>query len=91
MLRTICQRGAFSRQAPNAICGVRGGRRIFAGDESAEYNEDSRNISLVGIGQLLQRDPSLQTVIDAEAGTAFERAEPQKAFVPVKDWPPPSR
>jgi hypothetical protein len=64
------------------------GWRVFAGDETDEYNDDYRNISLIGVGQLVQRDAALKAVIDAEPGAAFERRDPDEAFVPVKNWTP---
>jgi len=52
--------------------------------------DDYRKISLIGVAQLVQRDAALKAVIDAEPGAAFERRDPDEAFVPVKNWTPRS-
>jgi len=95
-LRAVVSRKVFDngqmvrwmyRQAPDGDGDS--GWRLFTGDETAEYLEDSKNIRLCSIGWLLDWDPSLLPAIRAEAGAAFERPPGSLAWVPVTDWKSP--
>ena len=57
------------------------GWRVFAGDESQEYADDSRNAVLMPLRELLRLDSELESLFDEPHGAAFERAE--TGFVPV--------
>ena len=49
------------------------GWRVFAGDETQEYLDDSNNVAVVPLRDLADRDPALEAVLAAEAPAAFER------------------
>lgn len=58
------------------------GWRVFAGDESQEYADDSRNAELMPLRELLRLDGDLEPLFDEPHGAAFERAE--TGLVPVR-------
>ena len=61
------------------------GWRLFAGDESQEYVEDPANARVCNVYWLVDRDPTLFQLFQAELGAAFERL-PGEPFVRVEDW-----
>lgn len=62
------------------------GWRMFTGNESDEYNNDSQNVRIVNVGWLLDRDPTLLEPLKGEYGSAFERSEKGQPWVRVEDW-----
>lgn len=62
------------------------GWRIFAGDEDDKYNNDSKNIAIINIYYLLNKDPSLLVPLKSEVGSAFERENIQTPWIEIKDW-----
>ncbi len=51
------------------------GWRVLTGDESEEYMDDSKNISLVSLGAVLSIDDSFIDLLESEVGSSFERNE----------------
>ena len=49
------------------------GWRFTAGDETDEYLTDSKNVSYIAVGVLLNRDDSFVGLLDSPIGSAFER------------------
>lgn len=49
------------------------GWAFSAGTESEEYMQDAKNLAVVSIALLLQRDPALETILDAPFGSLFRR------------------
>ncbi len=49
------------------------GWRVFAGDESQEYADDSANASVVPLRELIGAERELEALFEAPAGAAFER------------------
>jgi hypothetical protein len=66
------------------------GWRMFTGLESDEYNSDSKNISLLNIYYLLDKDPTLLKPLKGDYGSAYERNEKDKPWRKVEDWSPPT-
>lgn len=64
------------------------GWRMFTGNESDEYNNDSQNIRIINVGWLLDRDPTLLEPLKGVYGSAFERSEKGKPWVRVENWEP---
>lgn len=62
------------------------GWRIFAGDEDEEYNNDSRNIAIVNIYFLLDKDPTLLIPFKSKVGSAFERENIKTPWIEIMDW-----
>jgi hypothetical protein len=50
------------------------GWRIFAGDESQDYNDDARNIEVIPLRDLLKHDADLEDVFRVDAPCQFERS-----------------
>ncbi|ANZ43120.1 hypothetical protein BBK82_29350 [Lentzea guizhouensis] len=49
------------------------GWRVFAGDESQEYVDDSANAAVVPLRDLIKAEPALEELFEAPSGSAFER------------------
>jgi hypothetical protein len=64
------------------------GWRMFCGHETDEYANDAKNIRLVEVGLMLDRDPSLLEPLKNGVGTVFEREEKRKPWNRVTDWNP---
>lgn len=60
------------------------GWRIMAGDETAEYMEDPENSFYVSLGAVLNRDDAILLLLDAQAGSTFERVDGSEEFVQVE-------
>jgi hypothetical protein len=58
------------------------GWRFFAGDESDEYANDPSNLAIYDVNTIANYDPSITALLEAPAGSAFERDSTGK-FVPV--------
>jgi hypothetical protein len=61
------------------------GWRIFAGDESDEYLENSDNIEFVSLGAVLNRDDSFLHLLGAPAESFFARDEETGEFVQLEE------
>ena len=59
------------------------GWRVFAGDENEEYTDDAKNIRIVPLRELIDRDETLEAVFRAPVGAAFERERSDLPFRPV--------
>lgn len=64
------------------------GWRMFTGHETDEYNDNPKNIRIVDVGYMLDRDPSLLTPLKEGIGATFERATKDDAWNRVTDWTP---
>jgi hypothetical protein len=51
------------------------GWRFFAGDETEEYADDANNLALYDVNTIANYDSSIAPLLDAPAGSAFERDE----------------
>jgi len=65
------------------------GWRMFTGHETEEYNEDPKNIRIVEVGYMLDRDPSLILPLKEDFGAVFERKARKEPWKKVTDWTPP--
>lgn len=79
--------GWLYREAPDGD--QDSGWRIFAGDESDEYNDDPANIAVLPLRDLLGQDQQLEAILRTAAPVAFER-DPDGTFraapsPPVRD------
>lgn len=64
------------------------GWRLMAGDETDEYNDNSENISLMPLRDLIDRDTALEALFRKPVGSVFERRRCGDPFRPVTDWTP---
>jgi len=62
------------------------GWRLFAGYEDEEYNNDSKNIEIMNVYYLLDKDPTLLIPLKSKIGSAFERESIQTPWIEIKDW-----
>ena len=53
------------------------GWSFMAGDEGEEYANDYRNLVLMTVGAVYQRDPAIFRHIDRPVGTSFVRVSPE--------------
>jgi hypothetical protein len=65
------------------------GWRVFAGDESQDYLDDPGNCRIVVLRELLERDRTLETVLRAPEGSAFERENADSPFQPMSNFEMP--
>ena len=49
------------------------GWRFFAGDESPEYMANNNNHAVYAVNTIANFDPSILSILDAPAGSAFDR------------------
>jgi hypothetical protein len=62
------------------------GWRMFTGHESESYSDDPKNVRLVDVGFMLDRDPSLLEPLKEGAGAVFERRNKGGPWRRVTDW-----
>ena len=62
------------------------GWRMFSGHESDEYTNDPRNIKLINVGYILDKDPSLLEPLQGDYGSVFERVDKGQSWQKVEDW-----
>jgi hypothetical protein len=77
--------GFCYREAPDFE--TDGGWRFFAGDESQEYTDCEDNFAIYDINTIANFDPDIIPLLDAPAGSAFERAG-EHAFAAIPEWKP---
>jgi hypothetical protein len=65
------------------------GWRVFAGDETEEYNDDANNIALVSLQDLCGRDRRLESIFQNPIGSAFERGNGDEDFSRVEGFDVP--
>jgi len=65
------------------------GWRMFTGHETEEYNDDPKNVRVVEVGYILDRDPSLLQPLKEGVGAVFERETKDAPWKRVTDWTPP--
>ncbi|MES2924800.1 MAG: DUF2185 domain-containing protein [Verrucomicrobiota bacterium] len=65
------------------------GWRMFTGHETQEYNDDPKNVRIVSVGYMLERDPSLSRPLKEAVGAVFERRTKDEPWNNVTDWTPP--
>jgi len=64
------------------------GWRMFTGHETEEYNDDPKNIRIVNVEWMLNRDPSLLQPLKEGIGAVFERSAKDEVWKKVTDWGP---
>ena len=64
------------------------GWRMFTGHETDEYSNDPKNIRIVDVGFMLERDPSLLQPLKEGMGAAFERRTRDERWNKITDWSP---
>lgn len=62
---------------------------VWAGDEDDEFTQDSRNVHLVSLEDLLEVDESVEPILRSDVGAVFERGPNSPDFQRVHDWEPP--
>lgn len=62
------------------------GWRLFTGHETEEYTSDHKNISIMNIGYLLDKDPSLLGPFKSTGICAFERVDYNSNWEKIEDW-----
>ena len=65
------------------------GWRFMSGFESDAYMDNPDNHGIYEVNTIANYDPAIIPLLDAEPGSAFERAEGQEQFTPVTDWQTP--
>ncbi len=65
------------------------GWRMFTGHETDDYSNDAKNIRIVDVGFMLDRDPSLLQPLKEGTGAVFERSAKDEPWNRVTDWTPP--
>ncbi|MHB8900792.1 MAG: immunity protein Imm33 domain-containing protein [Thermoguttaceae bacterium] len=64
------------------------GWRMFTGHETQEYTDDPKNIRIVEVGFMLDRDASLLEPLKEGIGGVFERGNKTEPWHRVTDWTP---
>ena len=64
------------------------GWRMFSGKEPEGYTDFPANISLMNVGFLLDKDPTLLEPLKGGIGEAFERDGPGRPWKKIADWSP---
>jgi hypothetical protein len=72
----------YRHQADNDIDS---GWRMFTGHETPEYTDDPKNIRIVEVGFMLDRDPSLLEPLKGGIGSVFERKDKDVPWHKVTD------
>ncbi len=75
--------GYMCRESPTRD--IDSGWRFFAGDESDEYVNDPRNISIYDINTIVNYDGAILPYLDAPVGSEFERVESKNEFVLIDE------
>jgi hypothetical protein len=65
------------------------GWRMFSGEEPEGYVDIPSNISLLMVGYLLDKDPTLLEPLKGNVGEAFEREGRDSPWIKITDWSPP--
>jgi hypothetical protein len=64
------------------------GWRMFSGKEPEGYVDNPSNISLLDVGFVLDKDPTLLEPLRGDVGEAFEREGPGRPWQKIADWNP---
>ena len=64
------------------------GWRMFTGHESEKYANDAKNVRIVNVGWMLDRDPTLLEPLKHAVGAVFERDGRGSSWRRVTDWSP---
>jgi len=64
------------------------GWRMFTGHETEEYTDKPKNVRIVDVGYMLDRDPSLLLPLKEGIGAVYERDEQGTPWQKVTDWDP---
>ncbi|WP_256011784.1 immunity protein Imm33 domain-containing protein [Desertivirga xinjiangensis] len=62
------------------------GWRMFSGLEDDEYANNPENITIMNVGYLLDKDPTLSIPLKSEKGAVYEREDIDKPWKAVDDW-----
>jgi|SRR6185295_11511360 len=73
--------GYLYRESPTN--GIDSGWRILAGDESAEYMNDSNNHTVYDVNTIANYDPTITAVLETEPPCAFEWDASSSRFVSI--------
>lgn len=65
------------------------GWRMFTGHETQDYSDDPKNVRIVQVGFMLERDSSLLQPLKGGVGAVFERRTKDESWNKVPDWNPP--
>ncbi len=77
-----CPVGFMYRDEPDDE--IDSGWRFFAGTESQEYLDDPDNIAQYDVNTIANYDQGIVPLLDAPAGSAFERKAESGGFVPAE-------
>lgn len=80
-----CVRFLYREEADNV---ADSGWRMFSGHETDEYANNADNISLVEVGWMVDRDPSLLEPLKQGVGAVYERDGIGAGWRVVSDWAP---
>jgi hypothetical protein len=64
------------------------GWRFLSGLESQEYLDDPAHLSIYDVNTIANYDPEIIPLLDAAAGSAFERESGKGRFIEVDDFEP---
>jgi hypothetical protein len=66
------------------------GWRFMSGRESRAYMDDAANFALYDVNMIANYDPDIVPLLDAPAGSAYERQGPSGRFAPIggEPWEP---
>lgn len=73
--------GYMYREEPGFDCDS--GWRFFAGDETQDYIDNTKNTSIYDVNTIANYDSTIIPYLNASAGTAFERINRFSEFVEV--------
>ena len=62
------------------------GWRFMSGQETDEYANNSENLAYYNMNTIANYDRSIIPLLEAPAGSAFERNAGDEAFVEILDW-----
>lgn len=62
------------------------GWRFFSGTEDQDYMDNPNNIEIYSIETILAIDQDIKPYLKSKFGSAFERVDSNKPFVPSKDY-----
>ena len=80
-----CVRFLYREEADR---GEDSGWRMFTGHESEDYSNDAKNVRIVDVGWMLDKDPSLLEPLKHGVGVAFERSDSGSRWQLLDDWKP---
>lgn len=61
------------------------GWRVFSGDESQEYVDNSANFAMYNAVTIVELEPQLKNILDSDYPVTFERDQSEGHFIEVED------